>query len=128
MVKLTDNVHTWYEPLPIPHRTADKAFWAMMGLSQLATVADNMNTQYALRKIGTQETNPLLKSRAALWGVTEGIWAAEIPWAWHYKRQDDALKAAGLPGHKYAKWWVIPLLNIGSHGLGISVTLASTHR
>lgn len=112
----------------VPHRTADRAFWLMTAVSQAATLADDFNTVYALQRPGTREANPLLQSRPALFGVTEGLFVVNELFMWRAKREDDAMKAADIPGHKYMKWWVVPMFNIAPHALGVGVTIAFTGR
>lgn len=122
----------WTESIPVPHRTADKAFFLWEAISQVATVADVENSIYVLRHTpGTVEANPVFgknPSRLRYYALMEGLYLAEIPFTWHYKREDDALKAAGFQGHKYAKWWILPAINTTAHGVGIGITLSSTGR
>ena len=127
-VQITDGTKKWNQSLVVPHKTVDKSFVAWSAISQAATLADDFNTIYALQRPGTREANPLLRSRAALFGVTEGLFVVDEIMAWRYKREDDALKYAGIPGHKYSKWWVVPMLNVGAHGLGVGLTLKFTGR
>jgi len=123
-----DTQKAFYEELPVPHRTADKAFWLVTAVSQAATLADDFNTEYALKRPGTSEANPILRSTPALFGVTEGLFLVNEAFTYRAKREDDALKAAGIPGHKYAKWWVIPIFNIAPHAVGVGATIAFTGR
>lgn len=130
-VQLTDGSRKWYEPLPVPHKTADKAFWLSTALNVGLTVADAENSLYALRRPGAQESNPLLgsnPSRGRMYAIMLPAAALTTYFSFRYKREDDALKAAGYPGHKYMKWWVPNLLNTAGHALGVGVTLASTGR
>ena len=131
-VQLQDQTHTWIQPLPVLHRTADRAFWLWQVASALATAADDENSYQVLKRVpGTRELNPVYGShpgRALYYGIGFGVWAAEVPFAYHWKRQDDALRAAGIPGHRWAKWWVMPALNAGAHGVGIGVTVGVTGR
>lgn len=131
-VQLTDNTHKWYEQLPVKHKTADRAFWLWQSVSQAATVADVENSIYVLQHCGgCIERNPIFgqhPNRAVYYGITEGIFVAEVPFTFYYKRQDDALKAAGIQGHRYAKWWILPALNTAGHGVGVGVTVGLTGR
>jgi hypothetical protein len=127
-VKLTDGTRTWKQALIVPHRTADRSFIFMSAISQAATLADDFNTVYALKRQGTSEANPALRGKAALFGVTEGLFVVSELFAYRAKREDDALAFAGIPGHKYAKWWVIPMLNIAPHVVGVGLTLWFTGR
>lgn len=128
---MTDDVRTWYEPLPVPHRTADRAFLLSSAVSLIVTVADVENSIYALRRPGAREANGIFGShpnRGIYYGITMPLAAIDIGMGWHYKREDDALRAAGLPGHKWMKWWIPSLLNTATHAVGIGVTVGSTGR
>lgn len=130
-VKLTDGTKTWYQPLVVPHRTADRAFWLSTGLSLALTVADVENSHYALNKLGTIEANPVFgqhPGRARYYAICLPIFAVNTYLSYRYKREDDAMAAAGIRGHKYAKWWVPSLANTVVHAVGVTVTLASTGR
>ena len=130
-VHLTDGHRTWYQPLPVPHRTAEKAFWLSTLISAGVTVADVENSMYALRRLGTSEANGLFGShprRGVYYGIAAPACALNVLFSYHYKREDDALRAAGLPGHKCAKWWLPSALNTGAHVVGVAVTLGSTGR
>ena len=130
-VKLTNGTQTWYEPLPVPHRTTDRAYWLHFALTQAATIADIENTRYALGKAGTQEANPIYgkaPSRLTLYSISEAVAIGNAIFDRHYKRQDDALAAANIPGHKWSKWWVPTMLNTAAHSVGLLTTLASTGR
>ena len=130
-VKLTDGTRAWYQPLVVPHRTADRAYWLSTLVSLGMTVADVENSHYALTRAGTMEANPLFgshPSRPVYYGITLPIFAINAAFSYHYKRQDDALAAAGLPGHRFAKWWLPNLMNTGVHAVGVGVTVGSTGR
>lgn len=130
-VKLTDGTRQWYEQLPVPHKTADKAFWVSTLLSVGLTVADAENTKYALGRPGATESNPLFgknPSRARMYGIMLPIAGLTSYYSFRYKREDDALKAAGYGGHKYVKWWLPNLFNTAEHALGVGVTLGFTGR
>jgi hypothetical protein len=130
-VKLTDGTRKWYEPLPVPHHTADSAFWESTVASFGANVVDVENTVYALRRPGAIEANLIFgkhPSRARLYATTTPMSALCGYLSWRYKREDDALKAAGIQGHKYSKWWVPSLLNTSFHVVGIVGTMVSTGR
>ena len=130
-VQLTDGTRKWYQELPVAHKTADRVFWLDTALSVGMTVADVENSMYALNKPGTSEANWLFGSRptrARYYGITMPVTVLSAYLSWRYKREDDALTVAGLPGHKYSKWWLPNLLNTAGHTLGVGVTLASTGR
>lgn len=127
-VKLTDSIHIWKQSLTVPHRTIDRSFILISVISQAATLADDLNSIHALKRQGTSEANPLLKGETALIGVTEGIYFVNELFTYRAKREDDALAYAGIPSHRYAKWWVIPICNIAPHVIGVGLTFKFTGR
>jgi hypothetical protein len=130
-VKLTDGIRQWYEPLPVRHRTADRGWWATTIISAGLTFGDVENSLYALHRPGTVEVDPVFgkhPTRAKYYAIALPGLALAAWFSYHDKREDDALRDAGLPGHRYVKWWLYPLINGGEHLIGISVTTASTGR
>ncbi len=130
-VHLTDGTRKWYEPLPVTHRTADRGYWATTAVSQALTIADVENSLYALRQPGTGEVNPLLGSnptRLRYYAVLEPFTVLMGYLSWRYKREDDALKASGIQGHKYVKWWMPNAAISGAHIFGLLVTIEATGR
>ena len=130
-VQLTDGHTKWYEELPVTHRTADHTYLLTTFLSAAVTVADVENSIYALHKQGAVEANGIFgshPSRGTYYAITIPVFAANAVFSYRYKRQDDALRAAGYPGHKYIKWPVPSLLNTIGHAIGLGVTVASTGR
>lgn len=130
-IQLTDRATKWYAPLPVSQTTADKAWWAWFAASNALTVADAENSLYALRTPGATEANPFFGARpgrARIYAVMLPVTVLCDYMSWRYKREDDALRDAGIPGHKYVKWWLPQALNAGGHAIGILVTLASTGR
>jgi hypothetical protein len=130
-VQLTDRVTKWYEPLPVRRKTADAAWWEWFAASNALTIADTENSVYALKKPGASEANFLFGAhpgRARYYAVMAPITAACDYLSWKYKREDDALKDAGIQGHKFSKWWLVQAVNTGAHAVGILVTLGSTGR
>jgi hypothetical protein len=129
-VKLTDGTHTWKQALTVPHTTADKSYWISTAISAGLTVLDVENSIYALKsQPGTVEANGIFgnhPSRTRYYSITLPIFAANAYVSWKYKREDDALKAAGIPGHKYVSWKVPNGINSGMHLVGFLVTLLST--
>lgn len=114
-----------------PH-TIDKAFILVNGLSLLSTVADVENTHYALvHDPHVQEANPFYfskhPSRARMYEVNSIFFVPETLLAYKWKREDDADRAAGRQLAKY-RWYAIPLINVATHGIGLTITLASTGR
>lgn len=119
----------WKELLPVPHETKDRSFWASTVLSVAFTVADVENSVYALRDPSVYEVNPLYGShpgRGRYYAISLPIAAVSAYLSYRYKREDDALKHAGIQGHKYSKWWIPNAMNMGSHIFGIIYTLTST--
>jgi hypothetical protein len=130
-VQLTDHVTKWYEPLRVEQRTADRRWFASVALSGALTVADAENSLYALRLPNVREANPLFgahPSRLRYYSIMAPLAVACGYMSYKYKREDDALKAAGIPGHKFVKWHLVNDLNIAAHVVGVAVTLASTGR
>lgn len=121
----------WWQPLPVPHRTADHAYWISTAASVLAMVADVENTKYALRDPRLQERDPLLgahPSRARMYGIMVPITGGMAAFSYYYKRQDDALAASGYPPHRFVKWWLPNALNTVGHVTGVLFTVAETRR
>lgn len=116
---------------PKPH-TIDKAFLLVNGLSLLSTVADVENTHYSLvHDYHVQEANPIFfsrrPSRARMYGVEAVLFVPQTLLSYKWKREDDADRAAGRQLAKY-RWYAIPLINVATHSIGITITLASTGR
>lgn len=130
-VKLTDGKTTWYERLAVPEHAIDRQFWMLTGLSLALTIADVENSRFALSRAGTTEANPLFgshPSRGRYYAVTLPILAANAYMSYRWRKEDAALAYSGLPGHRYAKWYLPSLLNSAAHAVGLAVTLASTGR
>ena len=123
---------SWSQPLIVKHRAADGSYLAVAITSGLLTVADVENSIYALQNTrGSSELNPLYgshPSRGIYYGVGLPVTAAAAWLGWKWKREDEALRDAGLPGHGWAKWWLPETLVTASHAVGIFVTLAETHK
>jgi hypothetical protein len=130
-VQLTDGAKKWYEPLAVPQKTADKAFLAYLGVSALSMIADCENTEYALQKPGASERNLLFggrPGRAKCYGLSAPVFLGMGYYSYKYKREDSALAYAGLPAHRFVRWWVPDALNTAFHVVGVLVTLTSTGR
>jgi len=130
-VHLADQTHQWWQPLPVTHRTADWRFDALIATSFAVTAGDVENSLAALRKPGVHEVDPLYGShpgRARYYAIAMPVTAMCAYYSWRYKREDDALRAAGLPPHKWVKWWLPGALNTGAHVFGILFTLSATGR
>lgn len=130
-VELTNGVDKWWQPLPVPHRTADRAYWASTITSLGWTVADVENSVYILKSPKTHEVNFIFgshPSRGRYYAICLPVFLGSAYLSYRYKREDEALKYAGLPTHKYVRWWLPEALNTGSHVLGVLVTLTSTGR
>ena len=120
----------WIQYLPVPHKTADRAFWLWTIADVASTVADGENTFYALRKAGVRESNPLLGShptRARYYPLELGLCAFQTYLAYRWKRADDAERAAGFKQARLP-WWAPQLAITASHGAGVAFTLAFTGR
>lgn len=112
-------------------RTADKAWWLMTAASVGATVADIENTQYCMKDFHCREGNPIYFSRRPtrlrMYSINAGIMAPMLYYSYKWKREDDIDRAAGRQLAKY-RWYVIPVINVATHGLGLTITLSSTGR
>ena len=130
-VQLTDGQRKWYEQLPVKHKTVDHAWWEWAIVSGGMTILDAENSLYALHKPGTSEANGIFgshPSRAKYYGIMLPVAGLGDILSYKYKREDDALKSAGMQGHKYSKWWIIQAMNTGAHVVGVAITLGSTGR
>jgi hypothetical protein len=119
----------WYIALPVTRRTADNTFWLVTTGSLLLTAADIENSIPILRDPRYQEENPIYgrhPGRGRYYGIAMPLAALDGFVSWKWKRESDALVAAGYPDHKYRKWWVPDALNGAGHVLGLVVTLAAT--
>ncbi len=67
--------------------------------------------------------DPLLGSRPS----NAPIVGLELYYSYKWKREDDADRLVGRRLAKY-RWYVIPIVNMAAHGVGVTVTLASTGR
>jgi hypothetical protein len=126
-VELTDGQRKWWAPLPVTKRTADFAFWESTAESFAATVADGENTMHVLNNHkGNRETNFLYGNhpdRLRYYGIALPLAGACAYYSWKWKREDQALKDSGYPGHRFAKWRVPNAYNTGSHVFGLVFTL-----
>jgi hypothetical protein len=110
--------------LPVPHRTADKAWWIATGLSQAATIADVEATQrICLSSPSCSLANPLdggrRPSRVVQYGITEGIWGLATWYSYRVKRHDDAAVAFGAKVDKLSHWYYLPIVVTASRSVGI---------
>ena len=127
----------WGQDLPVqvvtkPHPTIDKTFALVDGLAIFSAVADVENTHYALvHDRHVQEGNPIFFSRrptrARMYEINAPIVGLELYYSYKWKREDDADRLVGRRLAKY-RWYVIPIVNMAAHGVGVTVTLASTGR
>lgn len=131
-VKLTDGTKTWYQEFSVPGKTADRSFWIVTAISAALTVADVENSINALRKPGAIEINGAFGAphpgRLRYYGISLPVFAGMTYFSYKYKREDAALAYAGLPPHRFVKWWLPSAMNAGMHALGAGITLASTGR
>jgi hypothetical protein len=127
-VKLYDGqerVSLWV--LPVPHRTADKAFWITTVISAATTIADMENTRIVLNH-GGRELNPLYgpyPGRVRQYAISSGLFALATYVSYKAKRKQDAEIAFGVRP-EYPKWIVSQLANIGTHAFGIAFTIGNT--
>lgn len=109
--------------LPIPHRTADKAWWIATSISQAATIADVETTQrICLSSPSCSLANPLdggrRPSRAVQYAITESIWGLATWYSYRVKRHDDAAVAFGAKVDRLSHWYYLPIAVIASRGVG----------
>jgi hypothetical protein len=119
------------QSLPVPHRTADKAWWLWNGASWALTIADAENTKYVLNQGNARELNPLYgpnPSRLRLYAISAPIAGLASYISWREKRKDDAATAFGVKVSWTDKWFLVPLANGLSHGIGVGFTFGSTGR
>lgn len=119
----------WSQDLPVPHRTADKAFWLLTAVNVGLTVLDAENTAYIMRS-GGNELNPVLgkhPNRLRLYGFMMPVTAYSIYRSYREKREDDARIAAGYKADSI-RWWVPQLLVGGGHGIAVGVSFALSGR
>ncbi len=118
-------------PVRSTQHAADKAWWLLNGASIGMTVADIENTQFCLRSKHCQEGNPIYfsrhPSRLRMYGINAILLIPETYYSYKWKREDDADRAAGRELAKY-RWYVIPVINVISHGAGLTITLMATGR
>jgi len=130
-LSLSLSTHAQAIPAAVPYRTADKAWWLINAASVGMTAADIENTQYCLRDPRCQEGNPIYfsrrPSRLRMYAINS-IWLVpEIYYSYKWKREDDIDRYNNRPLAKY-RWYVIPIINIATHGAGITITLTTTGR
>ena len=125
----------WWTPLPVRQDTADRAWFESVGASVLLNVGDVENSLYALNRapIGGRpvEFNAIFglhPNRRTYYATTLPVTAGLAWLSWHYKRQDDAMRAAGWQRNRYIKWWVPNALNTAGHAVSIIWTAFGTHR
>jgi hypothetical protein len=121
----------FYRQLPVVQPTVDHAYVLSTSTTVLLSIADIENSIYTLNKPGTQEVNWLFGShpgRVRYYAVILPVDAATTLISYRYKREDEALKAAGYPGHKIVKWWLPTTMMSAAHIVGILVTVTSTGR
>ena len=126
-VQLTDGTRKWYEQLPIPHRTTDKVWWISNILQASSMIGD---VELSLHELnihpGAYEVNPLFgkrPSRARYYAIEGPLTGIAIWSSHHYKRESDALRGAGYPDHKYAKWHLLNDIITAEHLVSIGITV-----
>jgi hypothetical protein len=118
--------------LPVPHRTADRAFWVATGASFASVVVDVENTHYTFASCrGCREANPIFfsrrPSRTRLYEIALPLTVLSTYLSYRQKRREDAEVAFGMkiPG---PRWWVYHAVTVGSHTFGTLFTIADTGR
>ena len=118
--------------LPVPHRTADRAYTTWAIVSQFATIADNENSLYSIKDNRARELNPLLgthPSRGRYYAVGEVFYALTSYASYRSKREADAARAFGArPDFTHRYWWMSMAGNTAVHVVGIALTIRNTGR
>ncbi len=118
--------------LPVPHRTADRAYTAWAIVSQFATIADNENSLYAMKDAHVTEINPLLgshPSRGRYYAVNEFFYVVTSYASYRAKREADAAIAFGArPDFTHRYWWMSMAGNTAVHVVGTVLTIRNTGR
>ena len=122
----------FFERLPVRRRTADWKWWVSSGVSDLSAVAD---VEYSKHLLGNckqyEEADPIFgkcPSRLRYYSIMAPAQAFVNYIAWKYKREDDALRDASIPPHKYVKWHLINDLATGWHLFDISLSAYETRK
>jgi hypothetical protein len=126
-VHLSDGKRTWWEPLPVTHRTIDRNYLLSSAAVDASMIADVQYSLYFIHR-GAHEINPIFgKHPNALryYEIQAPIDILVHYMTWKYKREDDALRSSGYPGHKYAKWHLIDDLITGVHVFDVVVMSVS---
>jgi hypothetical protein len=104
-----------------PHKTADKDWWLLNGASWVLTAADAGNTFYATRDHRVREANPVF-AYALIPATIFNTWEN-----YRWKQEDDADRDIGRPHANY-RWYVLPIINMVPHGIGLGLTIHLTGR
>jgi hypothetical protein len=98
--------------LTLSAHAEDWKFWAVNAAHAGVAIADVEITQHCIADRTCREGNPLMPSnRAGAYGMAMGFVLIE-----------------GIAAHEIRKqgsnaWWIIPMMGVSAHGMGIGVTL-----
>lgn len=121
----------WWIALPVRRPTATAAFWARTAVSGALTVGDVENSIYSLQRPGTTEKNWLYGShptRARYYPIAGGIAVLCAYMDWRYTREDNALRDASMPSHRFVKGYIPQVVNMATHIAGIIYTVVGSGR
>ena len=126
-IQMTDGKGKWWELMAVPHRTTDKAWWISNIIQTSSMIGD---VELSLHELNTHpgayEVNPLFgkrPSRARYYAIEGPLTGIAIWSSHHYKRESDALRGAGYPDHKYAKWHLLNDIITAEHLVSIGITV-----
>ena len=98
--------------LSLPTHAEDWKFWLANGAHAGAAVADVEITQHCIADHTCREGNPLMpSSRAGAYGMAAGFVIVEGTMAHGIRKQGDS------------RWWLIPMMGVSAHGVGIGLTV-----
>ena len=110
--------------IPVPHRTVDDAYIQWNSGMFMVSAADSALALSHPR----YEVNPLMRhhpvpTTIAGFGIDVGVALLDHKW----KRQDDAMRAAGIPmdPHGDHRWWALPALVTAIRGAGLISGIAT---
>jgi hypothetical protein len=117
----SDDYKKHWVTLPVPHRTADAAW---IGWNSASLAACGVDLGLALSHLN-QEGNPIVKAAPGLAvGICAATAAASGYFSWREKREEDAIRAAGIP-HRGFRWWAFDAGVVVPHAVGIAISIAT---
>lgn len=103
--------------LPVPHKTMDDAYVQWNAAMFMVSAADSTLT-LGHRNL---EVNPLIRHHPVPMTIAGFGLDGLALWLDHkWKREDDAMRAAGIPYDKHdVKWWYVPAMVTVIRGVGL---------